>query len=488
MIHEEYLSAISKIIVSIFGLDFQPNQWADMERRIAAAANDLKINTDIESLHNWLAQKSLSTIEINSLSSHLTINETYFFREMTALDLLKNEIIPSIIKERRGKNEKIKIWSAGCSSGEEPYTLAIILKEHFPELANWNITILATDISPNAIQKALRGEYTEWSFRNTNVHIKNKYFSPFGKNWIIDSKIKKMISFSYLNLSKNAYPSSVTNTEQVDVIFCRNVMMYFTAQVIKEVSARFKNSIIENGWFITSQVELNDEYFSNFERVHYLNGIFYRKTNKPNQILKPHIDLKQMEVQIPISNEKQKKQVEKVEQKTPIRSAIEKTQTPLPNPTDYFKKGEYKECIDSCLFNIAQGGLNNNLFSILIKSYANLGKLEDGQKVLSQIFNSNAVTAEMYYIYASLMYEQNDLKLTERNLKKAIYLNHNHILSHLMLGNLFLKTEKNHLASKHYENIIRIAVQLNENEIVPESDGMTVGRIRELTESIMNKL
>jgi chemotaxis protein methyltransferase CheR len=264
--------------------------------------------------------------------------------------------------------------------------------------------------------------------------------------------------------------------------------MYFTPQVIKEVSRRFKNCIIENGWFITSQVELNDDYFSNFERVHYLNGIFYRKTNNPNKILRPQLDLKPLEAQIPIVKEKVKIEVEKVEKKATNQIPIEKTHSRLPDSATYFRKGEYKECIDSCLFSIAQGGLNNNLFSFLIKSYANLGQLDDSQKVLTQIFNSNAATAEMYYIYASLLNENNDLKQTEHNLKKAIYLNHNHILSHLMLGDVFLKMEKTHLATKHYENIIKIVSQLNEHEIVPESDGLTVGRIKEFTESIIKKL
>ena len=182
MIQEDYLLEISKMIANILGLDFQQNQWIDMERRVIAAAIDLKIETDIESLHEWLSKPLFTNNELNTLSGHLTVNETYFFREMTALELFRHEIIPEIIKERRGKNEKIKIWSAGCSSGEEPYTLAIILNEHFPELKDWDITILATDISPNAIQKALHGEYTEWSFRNTDYHIKNNYFTAFGKN------------------------------------------------------------------------------------------------------------------------------------------------------------------------------------------------------------------------------------------------------------------------------------------------------------------
>jgi chemotaxis protein methyltransferase CheR len=264
--------------------------------------------------------------------------------------------------------------------------------------------------------------------------------------------------------------------------------MYFTPQVIRDVSARFKNSIVENGWFITSQVELNDEYFSNFERVNYLNGIYYRKSNKPKEIIKPRLDIQASTTHTRIVKEKPIKQLEPVVKKITVAKPAEITYLAKTDPESYFQKGEYKDCIDSCLFSIAQGGLNNKVFTVLIKSYANLGLLQNSQKVMTQIINSNAATAEMFYIYASLLNEQNDLKQTEQNLKKAIYLNHNHILSHLMLGDIFLRAEKRTLATKHYENIIRITSQLNDNEIVPDSDGLTVGRIKELTESIISKL
>jgi chemotaxis protein methyltransferase CheR len=488
MTKEEFLYEISEKIVGLLGLDFQPNQWPDMERRVIAAANDLKLNTSVDAIYEWLSKSQLTTIELNTISSHLTINETYFFRETTALELFTHIIVPSLINERRGKNERIKIWSAGCSSGEEPYTLAMILNEHFPELANWDVTILATDISPNAIQKALHGEYTDWSFRNTDNNIKNKYFTATAKNWKISSKLKKMISFSYLNLSKNSYPSSVTNTEQVDVIFCRNVMMYFTPQIIKEVSARFKDSLVENGWFITSQVELNDDYFSNFERVNYQNGIFYQKANKPKEPLRLKQNIQSSVVRTLTTKEKPKRElVSTLTKKVVPVSEIRVQPAPI-SPETYFQRGEYKNCIECCLKNISQGGLNIKLFTVLIKSYANLGMFHDCQKELSRIINSNEATADMYYIYASLLNEQNDLTLTELNLKKAIYLNHNHILSHLMLGDIFMKTNKRNLAIKHYENIIRITTDINENEIVPQSDGLTVGRIKELSESIIRKL
>jgi chemotaxis protein methyltransferase CheR len=494
MNHEEHLNEISQNIIKLLGINFQANQFPDMERRMKAAAKELAIDVSVSNISDWLSKSNFSTLELNTLSAHLTINETYFFREKPALDLFQQRIIPELIEQRRGKNEQLRIWSAGCSSGEEPYSLAMILQYYFPELKTWDITILATDISPTAIQKALHGEYTDWSFRDTEDTLKNKYFTSTGKNWKIASEIKKMVTFSYLNLSKNAYPSSLTNTDNMDVIFCRNVMMYFTPQVIHEVSSRFRSAIIDDGWFITSQVELNDEYFGNFERVNYNNGIFYQKSLPKKAVVKTQ------NVRInPISSIKREKKVEKTI--TPKKSIIFTTgkhdQITKPtaekhrktqNPAEFYEKGEYQQCIECCLQNVENENLSKEVFSLLVKSFANSGKLNEGEKTIQKIISNQSATAEMYYIYASYLNEQSDNHQSELLLKKAIYLNHKHVLSHLMLGDLFLKKEKNNMAVKHYETVIALLDQYHENELVPDSDGLTAGRIKALAESVIINL
>ncbi|MFZ4456534.1 MAG: CheR family methyltransferase [Bacteroidales bacterium] len=487
MIREDLLFEISEKIIQLLGLHFQSNQFIDLERRMKAAAKELGQDDHISSIHEWMQKSVFNHQELNVLSAHLTINETYFFREKPALELFQERIIPQLIEERRASGKSIRIWCAGCSSGEEPYTLAIILKHFFPQLSDWNVTILATDISPTAIQKALLGEYTDWSFRETESAIKERYFTPSGKNWLISPEIKKMVTFSYLNLSKNAYPSSLTNTENMDVIFCRNVMMYFTPKVTHEVSARFRQSIIENGWFITSQVELNDEYFGNFGRITYNSGIFYQKSDISKQVslrsttiapnikptkprIAPTLQLKKKEVAKPF----------KSEQKTEI-----KKQEPVVHPDLLFQKGEYDECISTCIAQIETGRLNIENFTLLVKSLANIGKLKEGDKIIQKIITSYSATAEMYYIYATFLKEHNELTESEGLLKKAVYLNHQHVLSHLMLGELNLKKENHTVAAKYYEQVIRLLNNYSTDEIVPDSDGMTAGRIKSLAESIL---
>jgi chemotaxis protein methyltransferase CheR len=186
------------------------------------------------------------------------------------------------------------------------------------------------------------------------------------------------------------------------------------------------------------------------------------------------------------------------ERQTPVYKRVVTKEVALPKtdkadayrstPADYFQKGEYRACVDSCLSLLTQGELSNNLFSILIKSYANLGHPEEENEVLTKILSSGTATSEMYYMYASLLNERQESEPAEICLKRSIYLNHTHILSHLMLGDIYLKAGKRDLAIRHYENVLKIVHHSDENEIVPESDGLTVGRIKEFTQSLLNRL
>lgn len=495
MKHIESLTEISRRIAAILGLDFQGNQLHDLERQIKIAAKELEIDVTISSIRDWLSKSSFTNIELKTLATHLTTGETYFFREKAGLELFKDEIVPQIIRQREGTTNQIRIWCAGCSSGEEPYSIAMILKEYFPGLSNWNVTILATDISPVAIQKALHGEYTQWSFRETDPLLKNKYFTPYGNNWRILPEIKKMVTFSYLNLCQNSYPSSLTNTTEIDIVFCRNVMMYFTPGVIHEVSQRFYNSIITGGWLITSQVELNDEYFSAFERVQYKQSIFYRKSDKREEM--PMIHINRLPKALPsavirkMENKKTEinKSVKKLHEKK-VQDIVSLLNAPVNriDPDTLYREGNYLKCIDRCQEMIALGKLDNEVFDFLVKSYANAGLLTEGKATINKIISDTLTTPEMYYIYASFLREHHEEEQAELMLRKTIYLNHRHILAHLMSGELLAKRDKRHLAIRHYKTVVELLGKYQDTEVVPESDGSTAGGIKALAISMINKL
>jgi len=272
---ESTIQEISRRIGALFGLQYSENQYDSLIKNLRDITAELKIPFDLEAVNKWLNQTQHSSKELNTIAKHLSVGETYFFREKAAIDLFKEKIIPDFINQNSKQKSSLNIWSAGCSSGEEPYTLAILLKELIPDLEKYKIKILASDINVNALNKAKTGKYTEWSFRETPEPIKSKYFRAENKHYFIKDEIRQMVDFEQVNLA-NLHSSQSRPLEEVfDIIFCRNVLMYFIPEVAKNITAYFYKALKSEGWLITSQVELIDEYYLNFKRQNLFNGIFY---------------------------------------------------------------------------------------------------------------------------------------------------------------------------------------------------------------------
>src|SRR5262249_41291670 len=160
---------------------------------------------------------------------------------------------PELIRQRHAAGKQIRMWSAGCCTGEEPYSLAMTLSRLLPNPSNWNITILATDVNPRFLKTAAEGRYTNWSFRGSPESLREQLFQrAHGGASESSPAIKRMVSFAELNLAEDVYPTLMTNTNAMDVIFCRNVLMYFSREHATRVAARLHASLMEGGWLFTS--------------------------------------------------------------------------------------------------------------------------------------------------------------------------------------------------------------------------------------------
>ncbi|MFC1467639.1 CheR family methyltransferase [Verrucomicrobiota bacterium] len=191
---EAALDRLTELISRQIGLQLPNSRRKDLLRGTIALAQEE--GTDIDTLLHTLNDEPLSAHQIRVLSEHLTIGETYFFRERKSLNAFKNHILPEVMRRRtKAGIQRIKIWSAGCSTGEEAYTIAIILDELLSGSSAWHIDILATDLNPQSLKKAQSGIYTKWSFRGMPNPIRERYFSPLdNKAFAIDPRIKKMVT------------------------------------------------------------------------------------------------------------------------------------------------------------------------------------------------------------------------------------------------------------------------------------------------------
>ena len=187
--------------------------------------------------------------EFQALLDLVTIQETYFFRDQAQFMALQRYVLPELLKARSGTGEPLRIWSAGCSTGEEPYTIAMVLAESLAGVACPPPYILATDVSQGALAVARRGIYGERSLRSTPAHYQERFFTRAGETYILKGAIKQMVEFRPFNLMSTPYPGA--GGPGWDVIFCRNVTIYFKPETTKAVVRRFYEPLGEGGYLFT---------------------------------------------------------------------------------------------------------------------------------------------------------------------------------------------------------------------------------------------
>ncbi len=189
--------------------------------------------------------------ELSKLINMITTNETYFWRAESQMDSFRDIILPKLVEKKvAANNRKLRIWSAGCSTGEEPYTLAICILEAIPFHSIWQIEIYATDISTEVLNKAAEGCYSKRAVEKLPAAYLQKYFTERNGSYLISNTVKKMVEFEYANLADTYYESDF------DVIFCRNVLIYFKDESKTEILNRFHGSLVDDGCLFLGPTEM----------------------------------------------------------------------------------------------------------------------------------------------------------------------------------------------------------------------------------------
>ncbi len=266
------------LVAQRLGLHFPESRWPDLERGLTQAARSAGA-ANMGGYLERLASLPTGSPGLHQLAGYLTIGETYFFRDRAFFDALERDILPALIAARRADgSRRLRLWSAGCATGEEPYSLAIVLERLLPDCADWTITILATDINPAALDLAHCGLYRAWSFRETPEAVRRHYFRASGSHFFqIAPDIQRMVSFAPLNLAEDGYPAVATNTSAMDLILCRNVLMYFTPEARQAVTARLQLALVSGGWLALSAVEASEDLLRPLLPVKFPGATLYRK-------------------------------------------------------------------------------------------------------------------------------------------------------------------------------------------------------------------
>ncbi len=473
-----------KLLLDRCGLHFSENRRTELEHGIRYAFASSTCAT-LDEFYALLVNTQSGSVEMDLLVNAVTVSETHFFRDAAQFNALANTILPEIIK-RKASLRTLRIWSAGCASGEEPYSIAMLLRDALPDLDNWSITILATDINASLLDKARTGSYGQWAFREDRaLSMRMRHFQPEGNRYLLSSQIRRMVTFSRLNLVESQYPSFETNTMMMDLVICRNVTIYFPEAVTRQVVGRFYTALVNGGWLIVGHSEPSLEIYNQFHARNFPDTVVYQRDDnaKPNPSpfvfpLRPNV--------VP-----------------PGRSATEATPTRpvmiprvVPQPlSESSPKDQSVELLERARelleFGRDQDALhileqlvettpaNPQVYVLLGKVYANRGAWVDAEKSCRHAMMLDKLVLEAYYTLGLVLQHQKKLIEATDTMKKVIYLERNHVLGHYQLAELYREQGLLPNAQKSLENALNLLRNLPADEMLAGSGGITVSRLRE---------
>lgn len=268
---EDVFRLIRDIIRDYCGIYFDDGSRYLVEKRLSRRVRTLQLN-DFRDYYRFIRYDRRAQEELATIMDILTVNETYFFREQNQLRAFGGEILDEI-KTANADRRTLKIWSAGCSTGEEPYTIAMIVHERI-ELRPWDIEIHGSDINQRVLQVARKGVYRKNSFRTIEPYYVTKYFTEEDSAYRLSDTVRKYVNFSYLNLLD---PFKMKFFGKMDVIFCRNVLIYFDNESRRKVIEHFYDRLNDGGFLLLGHAESLINISTAFTLKHLKNDMVYQK-------------------------------------------------------------------------------------------------------------------------------------------------------------------------------------------------------------------
>ncbi|MEA5467069.1 CheR family methyltransferase [Leptothoe sp. PORK10 BA2] len=267
---------MTKLIADRIGITLRKNDYANFQelvvRRIEATQLDapeqyyLLLSTNTPKSHQ----------EWEILISEITNTESFFFRDKGQFKLLKKYIFPNIINQK-SHQKKINICSAGCSTGEEPYSLAILIKDMIPNLKDWDIKIWGVDVNASAIQAAKEGRYRAWSFRGVDKKLQQQFFREGESCYHIHDEIKDMVDFQVGNLLDDSSSDPFSTIQDIDLMLCRNVFIYFNSSAIEKVLTKMHGALAPLGYLLVGHTELYSQNLNRFNIKMFEESIAYQR-------------------------------------------------------------------------------------------------------------------------------------------------------------------------------------------------------------------
>jgi chemotaxis protein methyltransferase CheR len=275
---EPDLDRFQDLVREVSGLELPAVRRPDLRRAVERSLATTGL-ADADALHRHL-RGAAGRAALEAFVGDLTVGETHFFRNRPQFEALERHILPEVI-ERRRATRRLRLWSAACSTGEEPYSLAMLVDRLLPDRSGWDVRILATDINRAALERARRGRYGAWSFREVPAEVASSFFVRRDGTFEVAGRIREAVTFAHLNLADDRWPSAATHTVELDLILCRNVLIYFGEELTHRVAAKLHGALAGGGWLLVAPAELSLDVFRRFAVVNLDGAVVYRTPAAP---------------------------------------------------------------------------------------------------------------------------------------------------------------------------------------------------------------
>ena len=487
------LPLFARFIARTMGLHFTEDRFPDLEKKMAAVAKDAGY-AEVEQYLLRLMSAPLPREQLETLARVLTIGETYFLRDPRSYQVLEEQLLPELIAHRRTTDKSLRIWSAGCSSGEEPYSIAILLSRLIPDLASWNISLVATDINPQALERGRRGVYRQWSFRNTPPWLMDYFTIRKNGRFEIIPRIRKMVRFEHLNLADDGAAPGCGGTDAVDIIFCRNVMLYFNPAQIEHTLARFHQALCDKGWLFVGPTEVDQRFLKGFTRRCY-EGTFVLRKGDDEKVAgtQPGAHLTPRPPMIAPQAEKDAPSDRFVRPPPAGRAGGDScdakpgtgVQEPAatgghPEALALYQAGRYEQTADCVRRALDAGPQPADTLALGARAYANLGRFSEARELCEQAIAADRLSAQNHYLLSIILEQQGNAAAAATSLKHALFIDHDYLLAYFALGNLCRQAGNGRESERNFANALRLLEKRDPHEVLPEAEGMTAGRLAQM--------
>lgn len=431
----ELVAAVAALVTERAGVVIGAHRRDELANAIARVA--ARAGTELAALPARLAADPAL---LDALFSEITVTESYFMRDPAQLDLVRSEVIPALIA-RRGARPGVRVWSAGCAGGEEAYSLAIVLEQCGVGV---DADVLATDLSRAALARAARAVYPRWALRGARDDLVRAYFRTVRDGYELLPRIRARVRLRYLNLATACYPSPRDGTAGLDLVMCRNVMIYFEPETIAAVVRRLHASLAEDGWLIVGPSDPSVSAYAPFEPVMTDGAVAYRRC--PARVT--------VAVSPDAAEVAARPAPPEVAPAAPRRPSAPHATRPRPSAPeiraaparaidpddaaararDAYAAGTYREVIE-----LAAAATDPQTAALAVRAVANLDGVDAGGDAAARALVAHPLAAELHFLEAMLRIAAHRDDAAEPSLRRALYLDPSLALAHFALGGVLAR-------------------------------------------------